>query len=150
MALILEHHADVSACIFHPVPPPLEMLWDRRRNTWLREGENTCLTYCHLGLKREPYFPHAEPPIITERLWQSNGRPFRDICVCVCCWRAVNATLHNRCVWLTKPSEITSRICEKLLRLEKMCVTSFCVDWLHAVIRETAMKNLQWLVLWTF
>lgn len=122
----------MSACIFHPVPPPLEMLRDTHTKAHLgvmtprlQEGENTCLTCCRRGLKRESRSPHAELPIITERLWQSNGRPFRDICVCVCYWRAVNATLQNRCVWLTKPSEINSRNRENLLKLEKMCVTSF-------------------------
>lgn len=64
--------------------------------------------------------------------------------LCLCSWRAVNAALQNRRVWLTKPSEINSINCEKLSKLEKMCVTSFL---LMGYIRLS--QKQQWLVLWT-
>lgn len=90
-ALILEHHADVSACIFHPVPPPLEMLRDTHtkehlgiKTPRLQEGENTCLTCCHRGLKRESRSPHVELPIITEKTLAIKRTALqRHLCLCV-------------------------------------------------------------------
>ncbi len=129
--------------IFHPDPPsPPQHLGIKTSRT--HEGENTCLTCCHRGLKREPrssrahratYYYYKDSGI------QTDGPSETSVSACVTEERLM---LHFRTdvCGSRKPSEINSKKHEKLLKLKKkMCEASFLVDGFHAVIIEDVMEN---------
>ncbi len=93
----------------------------------LHKGENTCLTCCHRGLKRELRSPCAHRAAYyyyKDSGIQMDGPSETSVCACVTEERLM---LHFRTdvCGSPKPSEINSKKHEKRLKLEKMCAASF-------------------------
>ncbi len=96
--------------IFHPDPPsPPQHLGIKTSRT--HEGENTCLTCCHRGLKREPRSPRAHRATYyyyKDSGIQTDGPSETSVSACVTEERLM---LHFRTdvCGSRKPSEINSK-----------------------------------------